>query len=188
MRRPDFRKTRFVRSAAKPEDFLFDLPAVTFLGRSNVGKSSLINALVGQKNLMKTSKTPGRTQLVNYAVVDGAFYLVDVPGYGYATSVRDTFSGLMEAFLTDNRSLRKIYLLLDSRRLLQESDLPILEDLKALPYPLLVVFTKTDKLSAAEKKDLLLQEEKLLPIPSLSFSVKDAASVEKLRTDIRLSV
>lgn len=156
-----FSKAEFVTSAASKKQFLLDRPLVTLMGRSNVGKSTLINSLTKMPNLMKTSKKPGRTQLVNYSIVNGKFYLVDVPGYGFASFKRDTFEGLMKDFIEDNPKLRKIYILIDSRRLLQEGDLEFASYLESLAIPYSYIFTKSDKLNTSEKHFLDLQIQKV---------------------------
>ncbi|MFA6586405.1 MAG: ribosome biogenesis GTP-binding protein YihA/YsxC [Bacilli bacterium] len=180
----DFRNVRFVRSASEKKAFLTDHPVITFLGRSNVGKSTLVNLLVCQKNFMKASKTPGRTQLINYALVDQKFYLADVPGYGFASFQRDSFAGLMKDFLEDNPSLKMIYLLIDSRRLLTEEDLSFVDYLSSLSAPFCYIFTKTDKLSASDRHYLTVQEQKLGAIPFLESGIDDNKSIDRIRHSI----
>ena len=106
------------------------LPEVAFAGRSNVGKSSLLNALVGQKALARTSNTPGRTREVNYFVLDDRAYLVDLPGYGYAKAPKTEVAGwnrLIQDYLKGRASLRRVFLLIDARHGLKTSDAPTLE-------------------------------------------------------------
>src|SRR5687767_1413000 len=108
---------RFVTSAAKSDQFPPpNLPELAVVGRSNVGKSSLINALTGQDGLARTSRTPGRTRLVNWFEVDGAFHLVDLPGYGYAEvsrDMRESWRPLIESYLSDRKTLAGVLLLID---------------------------------------------------------------------------
>ena len=118
---------RFVTSAAQPSDFPPpSLPEIAVVGRSNVGKSSLINALVGQPSLARTSRTPGRTRLVNWFEIDGRFFLVDLPGYGYAEvsqAMRESWRPLIEGYLTGRTSLAGVLLLIDIRRGVQDEEL-----------------------------------------------------------------
>lgn len=130
-----------------------DLPEVAFAGRSNVGKSSLINALVGQKHLARASNEPGRTREVNFFVLDGRLRLVDLPGYGFArASKRETsrFQNLARAYLRGRANLKRVYLLIDARHGLKPNDAEALDalDLAAVSYQ--IVLTKADKLKPAE--------------------------------------
>ena len=168
-----FTKVKFVKSATKKEEFLFDKPVFTFIGRSNVGKSTLINRLVQQKGFRKTSKTAGRTNRVNYALIDSKLYLADVPGYGFATFERDSFSPRRKAFLEENKALKKVYILIDSRRLLRPADDSFRDYLEGLNIPFAAVFTKRDKLKSEEKLLVKEQEERILPYESFEVSLKD---------------
>jgi GTP-binding protein len=145
----------FVRSASSPEQFPADgLPEIAFLGRSNVGKSSLINALVGQRGLAFTSSTPGRTQAINFYRIDGKYYFVDLPGYGYARVPRaaaESWAKLIEHYLRDRNSLRLSFLILDARRGWMEKDLDLKTWLEAHRRPYLVVASKIDKLNQSEQ-------------------------------------
>lgn len=188
MPKNSFSKVEFVRSAYRKEDFLFDRPCVTFLGRSNVGKSTLINGLLRRKNFMKTSKTAGQTKSVNYALIDEKFYLCDVPGYGFATFARDNFSGLMKDFLEENRALKKVYLLIDSRRLLLPADDEFADYLEDRKIPYSFVFTKVDKLGTSEKNLLREQEEKVAPATYFEVGLKKENLYEALRSDILRSI
>ncbi len=129
------------------------LPEVAFAGRSNVGKSSLLNALVGRKQLARTSNTPGRTREVNFFLLDERAWLVDLPGYGYARAPKGQVAGwnrLIEAYLRGRASLTRVFLLIDARRGLMAADEPILAlmDRAAVSYQ--GVLTKADKLKQAE--------------------------------------
>ena len=181
-----FSKAVFVKSAKSEDQFLLDLPLFTFIGRSNVGKSTLINNVLEQKNLMKSSKTPGLTRMVNYCLVDDSFYIADVPGYGYASLERDYFYELMSAFLTKSTNLRCVYILVDSRRLLKEADLEFMDFLSQTGTPYAIVFTKTDQLSAKEKY-ALKQCEKSLEARFSFFETdtKKKDSFAPLRKDIK---
>lgn len=185
MAKISFQNVEFTVSAADSKHFRQDKPAVVFIGRSNVGKSTLINGLVRRKQFMKTSKTAGRTYLVNYAKIDNAFYLCDAPGYGYAKLFsRDTFAPLMKAFLEDNPSLKKVYILVDSRRLLLPADDDFASYLDSLGLEYSFIFTKYDKLKKVEKDALEEQIEKVKPATSFKVSLGDDRSYEIVRQDI----
>jgi len=142
---------RFVTSAAQPSDFPPpSLPEVAVVGRSNVGKSSLINALVGQSGLARTSRTPGRTRLVNWFAIDERFHLVDLPGYGYAAvsqATRESWRPLIEGYLAERKSLAGVLLLIDIRRGVQEEELDFIPWLVERDTPVVVALTKADKLA-----------------------------------------
>ncbi len=128
------------------------LPEIAFIGRSNVGKSSLVNALTGRRMLARTSRTPGRTQQINFFELGGRLMLVDLPGYGFAAASKaavKTWTALVEHYLTSRASLRRACLLIDSRRGITDTDRPILAlcDNAALSYQ--VVLTKTDEVKPA---------------------------------------
>lgn len=149
------RSTEFIKSAAKPGQYPEEiLPEIAFAGRSNVGKSSLINVLVNRKNLVRTSSTPGRTQLINFFRVNDEFTLVDLPGYGYAKvplEVKKSWGPMMQAYLSRRENLRGVVMILDIRRTPVEEDLRMLDWLRAYGIPPLVVVTKCDKVSKNER-------------------------------------
>ena len=155
----NFSNANFVKSASlkdeRPKDPI--LPEVLIVGRSNVGKSSLINALCNKKNMAFTSSKPGHTKLLNYFNIDNSFYLVDAPGYGYAKTGIDldkVFGDMMNDYLEDNDRLRLILFLLDSRRELNLDDSELIDYLLDKGYPFLLVTTKMDKLNQKEKSAL----------------------------------
>ena len=128
-----------------------DLPEVAFVGRSNVGKSSLLNRLVRRKAFARVSRTPGRTREINFFRVNGEFVFVDLPGYGYARVSKDRraeWKPLIEAYLTSTRQLRGIVLLLDARRDPSDDDRDMMDFLANVGVPTMIVVTKTDKLAA----------------------------------------
>jgi GTP-binding protein len=141
---------RFVTSAAQPSDFPPpSLPEVAVVGRSNVGKSSLINALVGQPGLARTSRTPGRTRLVNWFAIEERFHLVDLPGYGYAAvsqATRESWRPLIERYLAERTSLAGVLLLIDIRRGVLDEELDFVPWLAERELPIAVALTKADKL------------------------------------------
>lgn len=135
------------------------LPEVAFLGRSNVGKSSLINSLIGVKGLARTSSTPGRTQAVQFYRVEGKWHFVDLPGYGYAkvpVAHTQAWKSLIESYLTGRGTLRLCLLLLDSRRGWMEMDLELQRWLEHRSLPYLVVATKFDKLKTQSERVKLM--------------------------------
>ena len=175
------------------------LPEFAFIGRSNVGKSSLINMLMGNKSLAKTSGTPGKTQLINHFIVNEKWYLVDLPGYGYAKvskNQRDKWQKLISNYLIQRTALTLVFVLLDSRLEPQKIDLEFMEWLGLSGIPFCIVFTKTDKLKARdlepniEAYKIKLQEnwEELPPIFISSAEDKRGRDeilsfIEKVRKD-----
>lgn len=148
-------KAEFVISAAASEQFPpGGLPEVAFLGRSNVGKSTLLNLLVGQTGLARVSQTPGCTQLINFFRVEDRFLLVDLPGYGYAKVPRgftDRWKTLIESYLYQRESLKLSVLLIDSRRGWMDKDRELRDWLEFQKRPYVVVATKVDKLNQKEE-------------------------------------
>ena len=125
-----------------------DMPEYAFIGRSNVGKSSLINMLTRQSKLAKTSNTPGKTQLINHFLVNNSFYIVDLPGYGFAKvsqNTRATWEKMIAGYLQQRPNLVTVFVLIDSRHNPQEIDLAFLRKLGAWGIPFNVIFTKADK-------------------------------------------
>jgi len=159
----------FIKSATKPSEY----PEGNFLevamaGKSNVGKSSLINTLLNRKNLAKTSSSPGRTQTINFYRVNGKISLVDLPGYGYARvplSIRETWKAMVESYLQTRREIRLVVLILDARRGVTPDDLALLDWLDYHGLPCTVVLTKADKLSQIERAR---QKKTLGQIPLLA--------------------
>ena len=144
----------FVVSGTKiahfPED---NLPEVLFCGRSNVGKSSFINALVNRKALARTSSNPGKTQTVNFYLVNKTFYLVDVPGYGYARvskSMKEQYGQMIEEYLTKRETLKRAFLLVDYRHEPTNDDVLMYQFLKHYDIKVCVIATKMDKLKNSE--------------------------------------
>lgn len=153
----NFTKTKFIKSATsyldKPDK---DLPEVLFVGRSNVGKSSLINALVNNKNLAFTSSKPGFTKLLNYFEVDEKFYLVDAPGYGYTNSGSahlSNFSKMMENYF-ENPNLKCVVFIVDSRHELSKDDVEFYNFVIENNIPFILIASKVDKLNQKEKAQM----------------------------------
>ena len=156
----------FVKSCQKPADAPpATFPEYAFIGRSNVGKSSLINMLVNQRKLAHTSNTPGKTQLLNFFIVNNAWYLVDLPGYGYAKrskKIRDSWDEMISQYLLTRKNLLNTFVLVDSRLKIQALDKIIMENMAVNQLPFTIVFTKSDKLKPEVlKKNLALYEEEL---------------------------
>ena len=161
----------FLLSASTKRQFPAEtLPEIAFAGRSNVGKSTLINSLLNRKKLVKTSATPGKTQLINFFKVNDKFYFVDLPGYGYAKvpeSVRCKWKNLVEAYLSDRKTLRNVVLIIDSRHNPTTQDRQLLEWLKYFQRPSLIVASKIDKLKRGQVKNHLQKIKNNLSIESI---------------------
>ena len=142
-----------------------DLPEYAFIGRSNVGKSSLINMLTSKSKLAKTSSFPGKTQLINHFKINDNWYLVDLPGYGWAKvskESREKWLKMIKAYLQQRQNLACVFLLIDSRHEPQKSDLEFIELLGSLQIPFVLVFTKTDKQSTLKTEQAVATYQKKL--------------------------
>ena len=150
----NLQKTEFILSAASPKDFLRDgLPQVAFAGRSNVGKSSVINRLLNRKNFARVGAAPGKTIHINYFKIDGAFYLVDLPGYGYAKvskSERDRWGKLMETYFAHPELMTLGVMIVDARHKPTADDCTMAQWFKDTGRPMVVVANKLDKLKKSE--------------------------------------
>ncbi len=159
-----YRVASFVISAARLSQLPQDCGSeVAFAGRSNAGKSSAINRLCEQKSLARTSKTPGRTQLINLFQLDGQRYLVDLPGYGYAKvaeEIKRRWQKTMETYLSDRQSLRGLILLMDVRHPLKEVDQQLLDWCWQVGMPVHVMLTKADKLKRGAAQNTLMQVQR----------------------------
>lgn len=161
------KSAEFVISNSKPEHCpKSNLPEYAFIGRSNVGKSSLINMLTGRKSLAKTSSTPGKTQLINHFLINKNWHLVDLPGYGYARvskSTKKTFQKFITAYFEKREQMICAFVLIDSRHKPQAIDMEFMQWLGEHQVPFCIIFTKADKLKpkALEKNINFYQEEML---------------------------
>lgn len=169
----NLQRAEFLRSAASPRDFPRDnLPQVAFAGRSNVGKSSVINRLLNRKNLARVGAAPGKTTHINYFNIDGAFYLVDLPGYGYAKvskAERDRWGRLMEQYFADRALMSLGVLIVDARHKPTADDCTMAQWYKDAECPFLVVANKLDKL---KKKEIEPNLQQIRDVLELGIDVK----------------
>ena len=151
----NFTDVRFLTSVFNVKELPApEIPEVAFAGRSNVGKSSLLNRLIKRKNLVKTSSKPGKTQSLNFFLVDSSIYLVDLPGYGYAKVSKKTqasWQSLISEYLETRENLKCVVVIVDLRHELKIADLQLVDWLRSREVPLLLVYTKADKLSANQR-------------------------------------
>ena len=185
----NFKNSSFVKSTPSvnerpPESF----PEVLIVGKSNVGKSTLINTMCSKKAMAFTSSKPGHTRLLNYYNIDNHFYLVDAPGYGFARGGIDLdrlFGEMMSEYFSDNQFLKLVLLLIDSRREFAENDLEILDFLKENKIPYFIVITKNDKINQKGKSELNKRLKQLEVSDDVYFtSSLVPSSLEKLRSGI----
>jgi len=173
------KSAEFVKSSVKPSQYpSAELPEIAFAGRSNVGKSSLINTLVNRKRLVKTSSTPGRTQLINFFIINKAFFFVDLPGYGYArvpASVKKSWGPMVETYLSTRKTLKGVVLIMDIRRKSGLQELNFIEWLDYYSISKILILTKIDKLSKTNQIKQRLSIEKNLGVDNndlILFSAK----------------
>ena len=170
-------------SAVKEEQYPKDnLPEIALAGRSNVGKSSLINSLLGRKNLARTSSQPGKTQTLNFYVVNQDFYLVDVPGYGYAKVSqvqRQKFGEMIQDYLETRENLQGLILLTDSRHEPTKDDVAMYNYALYLNLPILVICTKIDKVKKSQENKVIANLNKKLDLAYDNVSVLTYSAVKK---------
>jgi len=178
-----YRKAAFLTSAAKlkqaPADIGFE---IAFAGRSNAGKSSAINTLCDQKSLARTSKTPGRTQLLNFFTLDEDRRIVDLPGYGFAKvseNIKRQWQGTLADYLEHRQCLQGIFLMMDVRHPLKDNDRQMLEWAATIGLPVHILLTKADKLKKGPAKSSLLEVRKTISQISTDFSAQLFSSLKK---------
>ena len=188
------KSAEFIKSAVKPSQYpVADPHEIAFAGRSNVGKSSLINKLLNRRRLVKTSSTPGRTQLINFFSINERFSFVDLPGYGYAkvpSNIRKKWGPMVETYLSTREALKGVVLVLDIRRIPREEEKDFINWLSYYRLESIPVLTKTDKLSKTkqikQKKEIAgslnLEDSDLLLFSAKSGLGKEAlwSAIEKL--------
>jgi GTP-binding protein len=180
---------RFVKSATRPDDFPRDQrPEIAFCGRSNIGKSSLLNTLTGSHGLARTSSSPGRTQTVNFFIINERMYFVDLPGYGYAKvpkAIKQGWGPMIERYLKDREQLRLVLVLVDSRMPPRDSDVVMKQWLDHHRIPNKVVLTKTDKLSSNQLHQSLRRGAETLNTKEIiAFSAVTGVGKDEILTGI----
>lgn len=182
-----YRQASFITSAAKLEQSPPDQGSeVAFAGRSNAGKSSAINAICDHKSLARTSRTPGRTQLLNFFHLDEERRFVDLPGYGYAAVAQDikqTWQGALADYLEQRECLRGLILVMDTRNPLKDYDIQLLDWANHIGLPVHVLLTKVDKVKRVEQLKVLDQVQELLREYSIDFSVQTFSSLKRWGVD-----
>jgi GTP-binding protein len=181
----------FLQAAEEQKDYpTGGLTEIAFAGRSNVGKSSMINTLLGRRNLVRTSKTPGHTRKLNFYLINERFIFVDLPGYGYAAvplEIRAKWGPMVETYLNNRTELSGVVLIVDARRPPTEADMLLLDYLRRTEKPLVIVATKGDKIGRSETVSL----KKLIPsmagpeVPVVMFSAHTGMGKNELWKEIK---
>lgn len=178
-----YRQAHFLISAGKAKQFPNDGLEVAFAGRSNAGKSSAINTLCDNKGLARTSKTPGRTRLVNFFSLDDIRRLVDLPGYGFAkvpVAMKEEWQKLMTQYLSDQKSLKGLVIIMDIRHPLNDTDWQMLQWCNHFDLPAHILLTKADKIKRGPQQNSKLKTVKLLKEANLNASVQTFSSLKKI--------
>lgn len=188
----NLQKTEFILSAASPKDFLRDgLPQVAFAGRSNVGKSSVINRLLNRKNFARVGAAPGKTIHINYFKIDGTFYLVDLPGYGYAKvskSERDRWGKLMETYFAHPELMTLGVMIVDARHKPTADDCTMAQWFKDTGRPMVVVANKLDKLKKSEIEPNLALIRQTLTLPEEALLIPFSAEKGTGKTELLAAI
>lgn len=178
------KSAEFITSALSQSQYPEELyPEIAFAGRSNVGKSSLMNALLNRKKLVKTSSTPGKTQMINFFLINQAFSFVDLPGYGYAKvpkNIRKQWKPMMENYFQIRSTLRLVVCLIDARRKISETDIQLMDFLEKYKKHRVLVFTKFDKLKKNEQNSFTNKMKKDYGLQSRDFFKISSARKEGL--------
>jgi GTP-binding protein len=187
----DIKSVEFSRAAYAPGDFPRDQrPQIAMVGRSNVGKSSVINAVLKRKSIARVSQTPGKTQAVQFYLVNEKFYLVDLPGYGYAKvpqDMRRSWGALVQSYIESSDALRLIFLLLDARRTPSGDDLQVADWANRFEVDKRILLTKTDKLSnnqLVKARDVVAKELAVDPQMLISTSAVTKKGIDEVRREI----
>ncbi len=189
------KSVKFITSAVKKSDYPSDeLPHVVFAGRSNVGKSSFINSLLNVKNIARVSQTPGKTRLINFFLVNETFYLVDIPGYGYANVSHNElirFAEMIDEYLTHPK-IKIAVLLLDIRRIPNQDDLLMYQYFRSINTKTLIILTKADKLSNNQRAKQINLIKKSLPNITneeiITYSIKTRENQDKIWSVLETSL
>jgi GTP-binding protein len=184
---------RFIKSAQQPKDFPRDQrPEIVFCGRSNIGKSSLLNALTNSRGLARTSSSPGRTQTINFFLINEQLYFVDLPGYGYAKvskSIKNEWGKMVESYLEHRGEVKLVLMLVDSRMAPTESDAVMKDWLDHHSIPNAIILTKTDKISRSQLNQALRTSAQTLNTKEiLPFSAITGFGKEEILSRIRKAV
>lgn len=178
----DVQSAVFVKSVASADQCpSLILNEIAFVGKSNVGKSSLINVLLNRRSLVRTSKTPGRTQLMNFFLINESFYFVDLPGYGFAKvplAVKKQWGPMIRRYLLDRPSLKAVVLLFDIRRTPNSDDIQMLDWLEEYGVPTIPVVTKVDKVSMGRRLEHVAKIAREAGLPAQAFSCFSATTKE----------
>jgi len=189
-----FDRVEFIKGAVEWDQLPRDgRPEIAFVGRSNVGKSSLLNALLGRKKMAYVSKKPGKTTEFNFFQIDGKYYFVDLPGYGYARvskSVREKWAALIEQYLAERPTLRAVIHLVDSRHPPMAQDEDLMDFMRGSDVPYVIALTKADKLSGNQRAQTVQRLKKKLAdvgrsVPIVLTSSKKGRGIKELRGWIR---
>lgn len=171
------------------------LPEIAFTGRSNAGKSSLINALLGRKNLVQTSKVPGKTRNINYFIIETielpAIYMVDMPGYGYAKiakGMKSEWDGLARRYFSGNTSLKLLIIVMDIRRNIDEEERMLIDIASRMGVGVLIAATKADKVNMSERNRLLAAIKASSTVQVMAVSSVDKSGLDKVWKTIEASI